>query len=161
MKGLVIKNPWLWCTTRAAVDGEAKTVENRGWTTAYRGDVALIEGRRLDNAAWDGSLAPLIRACRERWWEAQPDGWKFGPWPWETARGAVVAVAELHDVCDRSGVGAGGCHCRPWAVRGEYHWRWADIRLLPEPVPMVGWQGLRDLPADVDAAVREQLAVPA
>jgi len=163
VKGLVIQNPWLWCTTQVAADDQAKAVENRTWTTPHRGDVALIEGRRLDAGAWDGSHAPLIRAARQRWWKTQPLGPQVGPWPWETTRGAVVAVARLADVCGTCADRAQTVCCSPWAVSvtGHYHWRWQDMRPLPEPIPLRGWQGLRDLPADVEAAVREQLARPA
>jgi hypothetical protein len=156
VKALTIQNPWAWCIARAAVDPEAKTIENRGWPTAYRGDLLIHAGRRVDTEACDH---PLIMATALRW-----SGYPRHPapaWvpPWEQGVGAVLAVATLvDDACGRRGM---GCRCGPWAVPGQYHWRLSNVRQLAEPVPARGAQGLWTPPPEVEAAVREQLAVPA
>lgn len=51
----------------------------------------------------------------------------------------------------------GDLPCGPWAARGQYHWRLANVRALPEPVPCKGALGLWTLPDDVEAAVAAQL----
>lgn len=155
MKGLVVKNPYAWCIVQAAHDPEAKTVENRTWATPYRGDLAIIEGRALDRDALDH---PLVTRTIDYFADGRG---KLSP-EWETTRGVVVAVVNLHTVCLRSRSRAGLCTCGPWAVSGQAHWRFDNVRPMAEPVPVRGWQGVRDLPADVETAVRAQLAaVPA
>jgi hypothetical protein len=155
VKALVVQNPWAWCIAQAWRDPLAKQVENRTWLTSYRGDLAIVAGRKVDEDALDH---PQVAACVDRWWGSNA-GSIAGPHPWEVGPGAVVCVVDFHDVCDRSGVGAGGCHCGRWAVRGAMHWRFRQTRLLDRPVPVRGMQGLFDLPAEVAVAVREQLAV--
>jgi hypothetical protein len=148
VKGLVVRNPWAWCIGRAEQDPAGKTVENRGWSTPVRGDIAIITGRRLDRAALSH---PLVEATVGRW---LGDSRMPGPWPWEQCPGAVTAVADLHHVCDDASLWPRlACACGPWAVLGQFHWQLRNVRVLPEPVPVRGWQGLRDLPADVEAAV--------
>ncbi len=153
MKGIVIRNPWSWCITQAWRDPDAKTVENRSWTHPHRGDLAIIEGRALDHDALDH---PLVQWCIT----GRPaDPGVDGEWgqPWAAGRGAVVCVVDMWSVCDQSRDFGLPCDCGPWAVDGQAHHRYRDVRPVPEPVPVRGWQGIRDLPADVGAAVRAQI----
>lgn len=150
MKALVIQNPWAWCVVQAWTDPDAKTVENRGWSTPHRGDLAIVEGRTLDDEALDH---PLVAGTIERWSVGRPTLWP----EWEATRGVVVAVVNLHTVCLRSRARTGLCTCPPWAVSREAHWRFDQVRPLPEPPRVRGMQGLFDLPADVEAAVRAQV----
>jgi len=150
VKALVVKNPWSWCIVQAAHDPGAKTVENRGWATPWRGDLAIIEGRALDRDALDH---PLVTRTIERWSVGRPALWP----EWEATRGVVVAVVRLHTVCLRSRSKTGLCTCPPWAVSGQAHWRYDNVRPLPEPVPARGLQGVFDLPPEAEAAVRAQL----
>jgi hypothetical protein len=75
------------------------------------------------------------------------------------ALGAVVAVAALVDICGKAFADPAPitCGCGPWAARGQYHWRLANVRLLGEPVPCKGALGLWTLPDDVEAGVVAQL----
>lgn len=148
MKALVVQNPWAWCITQAWRDPNAKTIENRTWWTRHRGDLAIVEGRRVDRDAMDH---PLVQGTINYWLAGGP----FAPqvWPWEVGRGAVVCVVDLYSVGDRSD--------DDWAVPGQFHWDFRDTRLLTSCVPVRGKQGLFDLPTDVEDAVREQLAVSA
>jgi hypothetical protein len=157
MKGLVVQNPWAWCIAQAADDPKAKRVENRGWPTDHRGDLAIIAGRRVDREALDH---PLVEATITRWTHGRPIS-SFAPqvWPWEQGVGAVLCVVDLYDVCDDARGWTGRCGCPQWAVPGEFHHRYRNVRPLDDVVPVRGWLGLRDLPADVESAVREQLAV--
>ncbi len=158
MKGIVIRNPWAWCITQAWRDPDAKTVENRGWTHPHRGDTAIITGRAVDR---DALTHPLVAATIERWFGGALWAWA-GVMPWEQGLGAVTAVVDMWDVCDT--LTAGGwdlgvrCGCQPgWAMPDLYHHRYRNVRPLAEPVPVRGWQGVRDLPADVETAVRAQI----
>ncbi len=50
--------------------------------------------------------------------------------------GAVIAVADLEDVCSAA-VHDGTCDCGPWAERGYHHWHLTAIR--PSPAPSSPW----------------------
>jgi hypothetical protein len=79
-------------------------------------------------------------------------------WHGSQLRGAVVAVANLTEVCGESRYTTWiRCACRPWGVAKQRHFILADVRVLPEPVPCRGRQRLWRLPEDVDAKVRAQL----
>ena len=157
MKGLVVQNPWAWCIARAEVDPAAKLVENRSWAPGHDGShIAIIAGRTVDRDALDH---PQVAATISRWLGAAAGTW-VGVMPWEQGPGAVIAVARYVGVCLPSDTGR-DCSCGPWAVPGQLHWDLCDVRALAEPVPVRGRLGLFDLPADVEARVREQTAVPA
>jgi hypothetical protein len=151
MKALVVKNPWAWCITQSAHDPDAKTVENRSWATPWRGELAIIEGRALD---YDALSHPLVNVVADEWLSEHDPAVAC---PWVQTRGAVVAVVNLHAMCLRSRSKAGLCTCPAWAVSGQAHWRFDNVRPLAEPVPVRGMQGLFDLPANVEAAVRGQI----
>ena len=146
-----------------------KPTENRGHTVKHRGEFAIHSGLAVSDyplpspAAADvfeqlGGYAGLWRA-----------GDKHGGHEYEgpplLALGAVIAVADLVDVHPAVG-GPGGVCCSPWgqarhgaARRPAHHLVLANVRALSRPVPcrgnhMVPW----DLPADVETAVRAQLA---
>ena len=146
MKSLTIRNPWA-----AAIAHHGKTTENRTWATRYRGPLAIHAGSRLpsrrdlhDLAEWIGFLG-----------DCDPLAVLQGA----HALSAVVAVAELTDVCSRSTDNDRlmWCTCGPWAVAGQHHWRLSNVRPLVEPVSAKGQLGLWDLPREVEAAVRAQL----
>lgn len=124
VKALTIKQPWAW-----AIASGHKLVENRGWRTHHRGLLAVHAGK-----AWDLPGA--------RWIRAQPDV-PMPPGMDDVTRGAVVAVAELVGVCGRSeGLRSVRCNCGLWAAAGQFHWQLRNVRLLPEPFPCSGKQGL-------------------
>lgn len=156
MKGLVVRNPYAWCITQAWRDPAAKLIENRGYSTWYRGELAIVEGRRVDRSAMD---RPAVAATIARYVGGRR--LPSGVMGWEVGRGAVVCVADLRSICGASLPPAGLGLCDeaegPWAAAGQYHWRLRNVRLLDVPVPVRGWQGLRDLPAEVEARVRAQL----
>jgi hypothetical protein len=148
MRCITVRPPWSW----AILHG--KDVENRTWRHPHRGRLAIHAGRRWDV---DGQDSPLIR---EAWRNAGHDLRALSPNNSRVPLGAVVAVAEMVG-CHEDGDVASGCEpvfgCSPWAARGQYHWRLASVRPLPEPVPCRGALGLWTLPDDIEAAVRAQL----
>src|SRR5688572_15136154 len=73
---LSLKQPWAW-----AVAAGKKKIENRSWSTHYRGTVYIHASSKLDRAAVD--------------WLREEAG--VTP-PSEFVHGAVVAVAEIVDV---------------------------------------------------------------
>lgn len=124
MLGLTIRQPWASAVVRLGKD-----VENRTWTTPYRGPIAIHAGRSVDRAAH-----PRVgNALRQR-----------------LPSGCVVAVATLCDIVrDSDSI---------WAGDGFYHWILSDVQELAEPVPCIGRQLLFKLPLDVERAVERGLA---
>jgi hypothetical protein len=163
MRALTVRPPWSWAIAYAG-----KSVENRTWTTRWRGLLAIHAGQRPDKAAF--SDACMLDFCV-----------RAGAVPRYDC-GRIVAVAELAgihhaDDCahccpepedwDPSNDSMpctnyeGPCrnHCSPWAFPDVWHWKLASVRPLPEPVPCKGALGLWRLPEDVERAVTEQLDV--
>jgi hypothetical protein len=148
MKSLTVKQPWAFSIAHLG-----KPIENRTWTTKHRGPIAIHAGKGWDV---DGQDSALVRLS---WRVAGQDLHVLTPNNSLIPLGAVVAVADLVDVCGKTfAVPAPNfCGCGPWASRSQYHWRLANVRALAEPVPCKGALGLWTLPADVEAAVVAQL----
>lgn len=157
LRALTVRQPWAW-----AIAHGGKDIENRTWSSSYRGLLAIHAAAR-----WDGDGAWARRVIDAASKDQQPGGYfdpplrvEFDTGTGRTLRllsdnrrfilGAVVAVAELVDVAR----GASS----PWAQPDQFHWRLANVRALPEPVPCKGQLGLWALPPDVDTAVGAQLA---
>ncbi|MCB2413671.1 hypothetical protein LGT39_12530 [Demequina sp. TTPB684] len=146
MKILTVRQPWAW----AIMHG--KDVENRSQNIAgdYRGPVAIHAAKReVPNRFERGGASEQI-------------GRITGCIPLITLPsnlGTIIGVVNLVDVH------AGwieGTPCSPWAQRyadhnGLHHLVLENPRALATPIPYTGALGLRDLPADVDAQIREQL----
>jgi hypothetical protein len=146
VKSLTVRNPWGWAIAHAG-----KRVENRTWATRFRGTLAIHAGSRLPGRRDLTDLCEYIAALG-------------GCHPVDVFRGAqtlsaVVAVADLTEVCSRSAetVSSIVCGCGPWAVPGQHHLRLANVRALETPVPAKGALGLWTLPVEVEAAVLAQL----
>lgn len=145
MKALSILQPYAELIARGA-----KWIENRGWSTGYRGPLAIHAGksqRRVD------------------------EGGAYGVQPGECALGAVVAVAELVAVLPLSSLRQMSPELRLPRTRelsigqilahphceGPICWVLRDVRRIA-PVPCRGEQGLFDLDVQAAALVRHELA---
>lgn len=128
MRCLAVRQPWAW----ALVTG-AKDVENRSWTTDYRGPVIIqaSAGKTLVNhfAKSDPTLPKVPFAF-----------------------GALIGVAELVNVVPLSQ----DLETNPWAW-GPYCWRFTNARMFVEPIPAKGKLNLYTLPQDVAARVQSQI----
>jgi hypothetical protein len=147
VKSITVRPPWSWAICHG------KNVENRTWQHAHRGTLAIHAGKGWDE---DGEDSLLVQ---QAWRDAGIDIYKLDSMYREIARGAVVAVADLVDICGaqmRSFI-PGDCRCGPWAACGQYHWHLSNVRPLTEPVPCRGALGLWTLPDEVEAAVVAQL----
>lgn len=114
-KAITIHQPWA-----SLIAHGIKDVENRTWTTRYRGPLIIHAGRSLD------SIKSLDLATRFRFGAISDD-------PKDWPRGGVVARCKLVDIVRDSP--------SSWAAPGSYHWLLADV----EPVefrPCRGFQGL-------------------
>lgn len=140
MKALSVRQPWAWAITHGH-----KSIENRAWNTSHRGLLAIHA-----SALWDGddALGTVVDLANIHISDVRIPGRHLG---------AIVAVAELMGICTSSAEQR-GCDCGPWAIGGQHHWRLANPRPVPEPVPCKGRLGLWCLPDQVEAAVLDQIA---
>lgn len=157
---LTVKQPWAHF-----IANSGKRVENRTWTTPYRGLIAIHAGAY---SGWDrnAEASPVAREAWKAWAWVRASGEVATPLTRSAAYsffsfGAVIAVATLagcHRDEDSPLWRSGSPACSPWAVRAAWHWELEDARPLPWPVPCKGKLGLWKLPAGVEKAVRDQLA---
>lgn len=121
MQAMSVQQPWAFAIARGG-----KTVSNQGLPTAYRGPLLIHASMRVDLKACD---SPLVQAA----------GWD--PRDPLATIGAVIAVADLEDVCSAT-VHGGSCDCGPWADPGSHHWHLGGVRALPRPIVAIGHPGL-------------------
>jgi hypothetical protein len=136
---LSVQQPWAWAITDAG-----KTVENRTWTRPHRGPIAIHASLPWNK---DGARNPLVQSA---WRRATPTALR--PDAPGIHLGAVIATADLTDICT-----AKSCGCGPWSIAGQNHWHLAGVRALPAPIPATGRLGLWTMPDDVRAAVAAAL----
>lgn len=139
VRALTIQQPFAHCVAIGV-----KTVENRSWSTSYRGPVAIHAGRQ-----W-ARLDPIPHHLTSLFEEHLPSTdhesvlcrLAAGQNPHGLVFGAVIAVVDLIS-CHR----AADC-CWPWGgepgvdERPGWHWMFTDAHRLPQPIPAVGKQGL-------------------
>jgi hypothetical protein len=141
VKALTIQQPWAYCVARGA-----KTVENRTWTTSYRGMLALHAGLgwSIDGAHDERVLRLMARHMTYK--QQQLHMVVASDHPDRIVFGKIIAVAQLVD-CHR----AADC-CAPWGdpptpatSRRVWHWVLEGVRELPRPIPATGQRGLWDI----------------
>lgn len=126
MHAITVKQPWA-----AAIAALGKDVENRSWTTNYRGRLAIHAGKSWDHT---GHRAAETLAGQHLPPAAGGPAW---------ASGALIAVVDLVDVDHCDG------RCSPWAIPDSYHWQLANVRALTTPLPCRGALKLWPVPAEL------------
>jgi hypothetical protein len=124
MKAISIQQPWAWAILHAGKD-----IENRTWTTRYRGEIA-VHATRLQTG-----------------WKL-PDGVQ-PPAPTALIQRSVLGVVELVDVVSHSS--------SRWFT-GPRGFVLQNPRLLAKPVGCPGNQNIWELSPAVERAVRAGLA---
>ena len=143
MKALTIWQPWA-----SLIACGAKQFETRSWATKYRGPIAIHAAMK------DPTKLPLLgkeafeRIVREEICAGRCPSWCFMP------TGKVIATAELVNVwrivhhpgtyIPRLGdyfVPKKETDLGDWTP-GRYAWELANVKFLPEPIPVKGKQGL-------------------
>lgn len=142
MKVLTVQQP-----AAGAIVALGKDVENRTWTTPYRGPVAI-------------QASAAFMPAKHPFWDFEPYRIALNA---ATAQqqhrldqlGAIIAVVDLVD-CH---FGQPGCCESPWAERMPFpaHWVLENVREV-DPYFWKGALGLRDLPADVEAELLRRIA---
>src|SRR5687767_9679559 len=126
MKAISIQQPWAWAILHAGKD-----IENRSWTTSFRGRIA-VHATRLQ-PRW--KLPPGVRPPREG----------------ELVLGAILGTVELVDVVRESR--------SPWFI-GPYGFVLRNPRPLPQPIPCRGNLRLWTLPPELEQAFQEAKVEP-
>lgn len=138
MRALTISQPWAWLIARGH-----KPIENRRWTTGYRGPLLVHAGR---GEQYRDGLHRIRRAMAGRGIEVPA---------WEgLVKGAVVALAGLVDVVP---LGEGKCLAPDWA-EGPWCWLLRDVRPLDSPAKGPGAQGLWTPTDELVGRVQAELA---
>jgi hypothetical protein len=109
-RALTIRQPWA-----DLIVGGHKDVENRTWSTTYRGRLWIHAAVKVDDSE---------RATRL----AHEHGVTV------TAGGRLLGYVTLADVVRE--------HKSVWALDGHYHWVLTDPVRLVEPIPVKGSQGI-------------------
>lgn len=141
MKALSLWQPW---ATLVAIG--AKQWETRGWSTSYRGPLLICAAKRPMDLATRGivKLSPFRDVLAD---VVLPFG-------------AALCVVNLRDVEPAEDVAPrlswNEFHFGNYAP-GRFAWRLDCLRPLPEPIPIVGRQGLFNVPADIADKVMEML----
>ncbi|KAB7754409.1 Uncharacterised protein [Mycobacteroides abscessus subsp. abscessus] len=122
--GLTVRRPWASLLLVPRELG-GKNVENRSWTTAYRGPVLIIAGTRVD----EPGLVAARRARLDVNWHTRQQGWLGG-----------AVLTDVHPATD-------DC-CRPWGTAPIddtplYHWVFEHPARLALPARGAGFLGLR------------------
>lgn len=150
LRALTLHPEWAW-----AICYLGKRIENRSWRReSLRGKTLAIHGGRLiggdsDQTLWRCDVQLMLQHARTRC-GCQAD---LGVGPISVKRildegRGIVALARVADFVTASQSG--------WFV-GPIGWVLEDVRVLCEPVPCAGAQGVWTVPCDV--AARAQAAV--
>lgn len=167
MKALTLRHPWAWCVAHLG-----KNVENRDWSDGYAERIGLSHTLGEVIAIHGG--APVKYGQSEGWRQHELDvnhiGLHILPFDdaavdrlqaWNDRMGrrptyddlvlpGIVALAALTHATRNS--------TSPWAAKGQLHLLLSGTVPLPEPVPCKGALGLWEVPAEVEAKCKAQLA---
>lgn len=124
MKALSIRQPWAWLITRpditdplarrfATVRGMMKDIENRDWSTTFRGRFLIHASAGMTRAEYDQAVL-FVTTCVHSCLEIPPFA--------KLERGGIVGEAELVDVVEDS--------CSWWFF-GHYGFVLRNQRPLP------------------------------
>jgi hypothetical protein len=142
MKALTVRPPWSWAIARGH-----KAIENRSWSTTYRGPLAIHAAAKWDDAGED-ALRYVVGRIRIDGGELPPNLRADLPY---SGTGCVVAIVDLVAICTRARREQ-DCDCGPWAEPWQAHWHLANPRLHHVP-DVRGQLGLWDF--DFVEAIRE------
>lgn len=135
MKVLSIQQPW----THLLAYG-LKDVENRTWTTSYRGLVLFHADQRVDLSCFFGDR--LRQDTWNRWREIVGEKERLIPFSRERYQtGGIVGYATLVDVVTHSE--------SPWYDPAQYGWVFEDAH----PLPFIGMRGTLGLFSPPDEMV--------
>ena len=148
MTAITIWQPWA-----SLLACGAKKYETRGWLTNYRGPIAIHAGKKsLESTVMQFDIKTFNAVM-----EALPGEYRYRLANENHPRGYVIATAELvgchpieFDLLNKPFIGKGTekipitgneALFGDWRP-GRYAWEFANMTMLPEPIPAKGKQGL-------------------
>ncbi|HEU5374238.1 MAG TPA: ASCH domain-containing protein [Ktedonobacteraceae bacterium] len=135
MEILSVRQPWAWLIVNGLKD-----IENRSWSTRYRGPLLIHAGQRFESHELEGILNRLDAAERQRF---PMDRSAF-------QHGGIIGIANLVDVVTDS-------QSKWFEGEGYYGWRLENARLLPF-IPLRGSLGLLNVPPEIAERVQQACA---
>jgi hypothetical protein len=146
MKAISLWQPWA-----SLMEVGAKTIETRSWSTKYRGELAICASKRAGYFPEDhwGAYQSALMPHYGR------DGVVSATF---LPSGKVLGVVDLVEIFSTN----------EWAPQvsefpfGDYSenrfgWITKNLRRLKSPAPVIGRQGLFNLPPEVESEVRRQM----
>ncbi|MBC8867977.1 MAG: ASCH domain-containing protein [Planctomycetes bacterium] len=130
---LSVRQPWAW----AICVGE-KTIENRTWSTDYRGTIAIQASASKSTVNSflkphkSAGIAPAFFSC-----------------------GAIIGVADVVDCVELNP----DLESDPWA-EGTICWKLDNARFIADPIPMKGKLNLFVLAQEIGERLSDQLQLP-
>jgi len=137
MKAISVKHPWPWLMFHGT---PLKDIENRDWSTKYRGELYIHCSKLVDTLECDAAMA-LIR--RHRLNIELPTIAEL-----KRTAGRIIGRVTVTDCVRRSD--------SPWFV-GEYGFVLDDSKLLATPVYCRGSLSLWDVPELTRRVIEEQI----
>ena len=143
MKAISIRQPWAWLVLYAG-----KSVENRNWTTSFRGEFLIHSSKGMTRDEYeDGvdSAAMELGLSFETMERMVPDFESL-------VRGGIIGRARLVDVVPPCAFpGSQRCTCgRAWHIGVQNGFVLEDVHPLPF-IPYRGALGLFDVPDEIVA----------
>lgn len=132
MKAISILQPWA-----SLIVCGAKDVENRTWTTAHRGPLAICAGKAHDKVSHETAKKTIEGLEVGSAYGLNYEEATLRIWTSDAAcHGGLVGVVDLVDIVRDS--------ASPWAVASCFHWILANPRVVPF-VAVKGRLGLFDV----------------
>jgi hypothetical protein len=147
---LSLKQPWAWLMTHGLAGIPMKDIENRSWSTSFRGPVLVHASK-----TWDDQVFPRIKKTMGQYWrptmfyeqpELKPLLEVMPRRHYEFSQGGIVGVFTITD-CWSLGQFKGKGIDNPWFF-GPYGFVVKDARPLPF-VPLRGFQRFFKVPEEV------------
>lgn len=124
-RALTVRRPWAGLLVAGV-----KPVENRGWTTTYRGPLFIHAGQAWVHAGQQLAAEQGITVTCD-----EPTGYI-----------GAVRLVDIHPAAD--------C-CAPWGEPDGYHWTVVEPIRFEQPISGKGRLGLFRVPADVLDQINE------
>ena len=132
MKAISVRQPWAYFI----LTGQ-KPIENRTWSTNYRGPLVIHSGLRVGKN-YNEVLVPTARELGPAvFLEAAVGASPKCTLTTACRRGCLLGIVDLVSVCEES--------TSPW-FQGPYGWVLINPILFPEPIPYKGRLGLFNVP---------------
>lgn len=124
-RALSIRQPWAW-----AIINAGKDIENRDWSTRFRGPVCIHASKGMTNREWDEAMDFIDRAFPVPL-ASQIGRRRSATGSLDAKRGGIIGVAEIVDCVEAS--------ASPWFF-GRYGFVLSNVRPV-EFIPVKGALG--------------------